>query len=84
MRLRWTPGGAVAGVLREGDSVQILYERETVDGTEWLQVIDQEGRIGWIGSYRLVALPLARLAGAQCNPSVCTGLVGGCCFSLRG
>ena len=48
MRLRWTPGGATAGVLSEGERVEILYQRQTVDDQEWLQIRDQGGRIGWV------------------------------------
>jgi len=48
VRLRWTPGGAIAGVLREGERVEILYQRQTVDDQEWLQIRDQGGRIGWV------------------------------------
>jgi hypothetical protein len=48
VRLRWTPGGATAGVLREGERVEILYQRQIVDDLEWLQIRDQGGRIGWV------------------------------------
>lgn len=45
--LRWTPGGAIAGTLREGECVELLYGRETTDGVEWVEVGDEQGRIGW-------------------------------------
>jgi uncharacterized hydrophobic protein (TIGR00271 family) len=50
VRLRWTPGGAIAGVLREGERVEILRQRQMVDDQEWLQIRDQEGRIGWVAA----------------------------------
>jgi len=46
--LRWTPGGAIAGTLREGERVELLYRRETTDGVEWVKVRDEQGRIGWV------------------------------------
>jgi uncharacterized hydrophobic protein (TIGR00271 family) len=49
-RLRWTPSGAIAGVLREGDRVEILYQRRMVENQEWVQVRDQEDRVGWVAA----------------------------------
>ena len=48
--LRWTPGGAIAGTLREGERVEILYRSETTDDVEWVQVRDEQGRIGWVAA----------------------------------
>ncbi len=56
VRLRWTPGGAIAGVLREGDPLTILYQREIVGDLEWVQVRDQAGRIGWVAAQYLQPL----------------------------
>ena len=57
VRLRWTPDGITAGVLREGDPVTILYRREIVDNHEWVQIRDENGRIGWIAARYVQALP---------------------------
>jgi uncharacterized protein YgiM (DUF1202 family) len=48
--LRWTPGGVIAGTLRQGEQVELLYRRETTDGVEWVQVRDEQGRIGWVAA----------------------------------
>jgi uncharacterized hydrophobic protein (TIGR00271 family) len=48
--LRWTPGGAIAETLRQGERVEILYRRETTAGVEWVQVRDEQGRVGWVAA----------------------------------
>ena len=48
--LRRTPGGAIARTLREGERVEILYRSETTDDVEWVQVRDEQGRIGWVAA----------------------------------
>ncbi len=50
LRLRWTPGGAVAGVLPEGARVEILYERQELEGEEWIKIRDEQGRVGWVAA----------------------------------
>jgi hypothetical protein len=34
--------------LRQGDQVIVLYGLEIVDGLVWIEVQDEEGRVGWI------------------------------------
>lgn len=46
--LRQTPEGMIIGALPEGSAVQILYQRETVNGLDWIEVRDIFGRIGWL------------------------------------
>jgi hypothetical protein len=46
--LRDTPDGKIIGVLPQGAEVQILYQRETVNGITWIQIHDLFNRIGWI------------------------------------
>ena len=46
--LRDAPAGKVIGALPEGSAVQILYQRETVNSREWIEIRDLFGRIGWI------------------------------------
>ncbi len=48
LRLRTTPGGDIVSVLREGDRVEILYERQIIDDQEWIQIRDQDGLVGWV------------------------------------
>jgi len=48
MELRQTPGGPVIAYLRAGESLTVLYGMEIVDGIVWIEVQDEEGRLGWI------------------------------------
>ncbi|HET9906845.1 MAG TPA: DUF389 domain-containing protein [Anaerolineales bacterium] len=48
LNLLQTPGGPSIGTLRNGDYITVLYESEVVDGLVWLEVIDEDGRLGWI------------------------------------
>jgi len=43
-----TPGGPSIGRLRNGDYITVLYGSEVFDGLVWLQVMDVDGRMGWI------------------------------------
>lgn len=42
------PGGPVIGELRPGDFVTVLYNTSVYNGLVWWQVMDAEGRIGWL------------------------------------
>ena len=55
--LRQTPEGMIIGSLPEGSAVQILYQRETVNGLDWIEVRDIFGRTGWIPIVFLVIRP---------------------------
>ncbi len=46
--LRQRPGGPSITRLREGSYVTLLYGYEILDGLVWLEVMDDEGRLGWI------------------------------------
>jgi len=46
--MRQSPGGPVIGTLRPYQHVIILYGRQVVDGLVWIEVVDDEGRRGWI------------------------------------
>jgi uncharacterized hydrophobic protein (TIGR00271 family) len=46
--LRSTPAGKIIGALPEGSAVQILYQRETVNNIEWIEIRDLFNRQGWI------------------------------------
>ncbi len=55
--LRDAPPGKVIGGLPEGSAVKILYQRETVNSREWIEIRDLFGRIGWIPVEFLVIKP---------------------------
>jgi uncharacterized hydrophobic protein (TIGR00271 family) len=55
--MRQTPGGVIIGALPEGSAVQILYQRELLNGMEWVEIRDLFGRIGWIPIEFLVIRP---------------------------
>lgn len=42
------PGGPSIGKIRPGDFVTVLYDTQVYDGLVWWQVMDAEGRIGWL------------------------------------
>jgi uncharacterized hydrophobic protein (TIGR00271 family) len=50
--IRQSPAGKVIGALPEGSQVQILYQRETVNNIDWIEIRDLFGRICWVqGQY---------------------------------
>jgi hypothetical protein len=57
IKLRWTPGGPLAGVLPEGTQVTILYDRAEVDGFEWVRVSAEDGKVGWVAAEYLTVIP---------------------------
>ena len=48
LRLYQSPGGPVIGQIRSGEQLTLLYGREEYDGLIWVEVMDGEGRIGWM------------------------------------
>ena len=48
------PGGPVIGELEEGQPITVLYGRELFDAMVWVEVMDAEGRVGWIPEIYLV------------------------------
>jgi uncharacterized hydrophobic protein (TIGR00271 family) len=42
------PGGPSIGKIRPGDFVTVLYGRKVYNGLVWWEVMDAEGRIGWL------------------------------------
>lgn len=56
--LREEPGGKIIpGALPESAPVWLLYERQTLNGIEWIQVKDALNRIGWVRVAFLVVRP---------------------------
>jgi uncharacterized hydrophobic protein (TIGR00271 family) len=48
LRLYQTPGGPVIGQIRTGQVLTLLYGRQETGGLIWVEVMDNEERIGWI------------------------------------
>lgn len=48
LQLYQSPGGPVIGKLRAGQWIEQLYHEQTFEDLIWVQVMDSEGRIGWI------------------------------------
>jgi uncharacterized hydrophobic protein (TIGR00271 family) len=42
------PGGPIIATLRNNQALIVLHNRQTYDGLVWIQVEDEEGRVGWI------------------------------------
>ncbi|MGW8250460.1 MAG: hypothetical protein ACWGO1_07440, partial [Anaerolineales bacterium] len=58
MQLRQSPGGPTIGpVLRNGAVLTVLYGYQIVDGLGWVEVMDPEGRVGWVPEIFLNILP---------------------------
>jgi len=53
-----TPGGPSIGKLRSGDYVTVLYGSRVLDGLVWIEVMDKDGRIGWIPQINLSVVTL--------------------------
>lgn len=53
-----TPGGPSIGRLRSGDYVTVLYGSRVLDGLVWIEVMDKDGRIGWIPQISLSVVTL--------------------------
>ena len=48
LRLYQEPGGPVIGDINRGQTLILLYDRVELNGLVWVNVKDEEGRIGWI------------------------------------
>jgi uncharacterized hydrophobic protein (TIGR00271 family) len=48
LQLYQTPGGPVIGQVAIGQTVTLLYGRQVLDGLVWVEVVDSQGRQGWI------------------------------------
>ncbi len=72
LSLRQWAGGPEIARIRSLQLLTVLYRYEIVDGIVWVEVRDEEGRIGWIAQVYLVTLtPTAtETSTASPNPSV--------------
>jgi hypothetical protein len=50
------PGGPVVGQIRPGDVVTVLYGSKVYEGLVWWEVMDAEGRIGWLPQIQLAVV----------------------------
>jgi hypothetical protein len=48
LRLRQSPEGPIIGTLKEDDMITVLYGYEIVNGMVWIEVVDPDGRLGWV------------------------------------
>lgn len=48
LQLYQTPDGPVIGQIRPGQVLTLLYGRQESNGLVWIEVMDSEGRTGWI------------------------------------
>ena len=48
MQLYQSPGGPVIGQIRQGQPLIVFSNIEIANGLIWIEVMDHEGRIGWI------------------------------------
>ena len=48
LSLYQSPGGPMIGSVRAGELLSLLYGRQNWNGVVWVQVMDQDGRVGWI------------------------------------
>ena len=53
-----SPGGPSIGRLRSGETITVLNDSEVLDGLVWLEVMDKDGRIGWIPQINLSVVTL--------------------------
>jgi len=58
MMIYQSPGGPVIGTLKLGQALTVLYRTEFLNGLLWVEVIDAEGRLGWVpGVYLRTVTP---------------------------
>jgi len=56
LQLYQTPNGAIIGQIRQKQVLTLLYGRLEIDGLMWVEVMDAEGRVGWIPELYLTVL----------------------------
>jgi uncharacterized hydrophobic protein (TIGR00271 family) len=56
LKLYQSPGGPVIGKIIRGQTLTLLYEKQEVNGLIWVNVMDSEGRVGWIPETYLIQI----------------------------
>ena len=62
------PGGPSIGRVRPGDFVTVLYGTQVYDGLVWLEVMDAEGRIGWLPQIEMAVVTYTPTKTATSEP----------------
>ena len=52
------PGGPSIGKIRPGDFVTVLYNTRVLDGLVWWEVMDVDGRTGWLPQIEMMVVTL--------------------------
>ena len=63
------PGGPSIGHIRPGDFVTVLYETQVYDGLVWWQVMDVDGRIGWLPQVDMLVVTYTPTATPTTTPT---------------
>jgi uncharacterized hydrophobic protein (TIGR00271 family) len=71
-----SPGGPVIGTLHPGQVIKILYNRETFNGLVWVNIIDEDGRIGWIPEIYVHILTLTPVPSETATPQPTPSVTG--------
>jgi uncharacterized hydrophobic protein (TIGR00271 family) len=53
-----SPGGPSIGKLRSGDYITVIYGTRVFDGLVWIEIMDKDGRIGWIPQINISVVTL--------------------------
>ncbi len=53
LQLYQSPGGPVIGQIYAGQGLTLLYGRQSFGGLVWVEVMDSDGRIGWVPEINL-------------------------------
>ena len=62
------PGGPTIGRVRPGDFVTVLYGSKVYDGLVWWEVMDAEGRIGWLPQIEMAVVTYTPTPTATSEP----------------
>jgi len=64
LQLYQSPGGPVIGELRARQLLTVLYGRQEYGGLVWVQVQDEEGRVGWMPQIYLLSITVTPIPSA--------------------
>jgi uncharacterized hydrophobic protein (TIGR00271 family) len=56
LELRQWAGGPKIATVRHNQPLTVLYGEETIDGLVWVEVMDSDGRVGWIPQFYLLKI----------------------------
>jgi uncharacterized hydrophobic protein (TIGR00271 family) len=62
------PGGPTIGEIRPGDLITVLYGSKVYDGLVWWEVMDAEGRIGWLPQIEMAVVTYTHTPSATSEP----------------